>query len=60
VIPRGRENLVAINLIIQHIKKQLEIRHIKTDFTDFMKTIDSHVPKDLHILPHNNQGNKSR
>lgn len=55
MIPRGRENLVAINLIIQHIKKQLEIRHIKTDFTDFMKTIDSHVPKDLHILPHNNQ-----
>ena len=29
VIPRGRDNLVAINLIIQHIKRALAERHIK-------------------------------
>jgi len=51
VIPRGRENHIAIKLIIQHIKKQLELRHIKTD----PKAIPQHVPANLHELPRSNQ-----
>jgi len=56
VIPRGRDNLVAINLIIQHIKKQLDIRHIKSNREDIMaECIQGHTPDNLHILPCTNQ-----
>lgn len=55
VIPRGRENNVAIRLIIKHIKHQLDLRHIKTDHSQVMKEIIKHVPSNLHVLPHSNQ-----
>jgi len=55
VIPRGRENLVAINLIVKHIKNQLDLRHIKTDQAEVKTKLINHVPSNLHVLPHNNQ-----
>jgi len=55
VIPRGRENKVAINLIIQHIKRQLEARHIKTSYDELLNLTKSHKPSNLFVLPENNQ-----
>jgi uridine kinase len=56
VIPRGRDNIVAINLIIRHIKNQLEIRHIKSGAEEFeSEIIKKHKPNNLHLLPVTNQ-----
>ena len=57
VIPRGRDNLVAINLIIQHIKRALAERHIKTEREDIMADciVNHKNHENLHILPLTNQ-----
>ena len=80
VIPRGRENKIAINLIIQvfpelatqqfahhiiikfllkkyfqHIKRQLEARHIKTSYDELVSMTSAHKPSNLYVLPVNNQ-----
>ena len=47
---------VAINLIIQHIKRALAERHIKSNREDIMaECIVNHKPENLNILPVTNQ-----
>ena len=56
IVPRGGENAVAINLIVQHVRSQLLAKGHKlresliADGNDF-DLEDSEMPSSLHLLP---------
>ena len=56
IVPRGGENAVAINLIVQHVRSQLLAKGHKlresliADANDF-DLEDSEMPSSLHLLP---------
>lgn len=55
VVPRGSDNLVAISLIIDHVKLQLKERGFI--FRELLATAshDGPMPSTLHVLPSTNQ-----
>ncbi|CDS13427.1 hypothetical protein LRAMOSA05604 [Lichtheimia ramosa] len=55
IIPRGLENVVAIDLITKHVQKQLNERrmHLRWDLAN--TPIDNEVPPDVVVLPTTNQ-----
>ncbi|KAL1927196.1 hypothetical protein VTP01DRAFT_5159 [Rhizomucor pusillus] len=56
IIPRGLENVVAIDLITKHVQRQLSERrmHLRWDLVQNTPT-DEVLPDDLVILPETNQ-----
>ena len=60
IVPRGGENAVAINLIVQHVRSQLLAKGHKlresliADANDF-DLEDSEMPSSLHLLPSSHQ-----
>lgn len=61
VIPRGLDNLIAINLMIKHIQKQLTIKsslhlkHLKTIGIKNQLTIENIINQEnINLLPNNN------
>ncbi|KAI9490878.1 uracil phosphoribosyltransferase-domain-containing protein [Zychaea mexicana] len=55
IIPRGLENVVAIDLITKHVQRELTERrmHLRWDLAN--TPIDDAVPPDVMVLPETNQ-----
>lgn len=55
IVPRGGDNQVAINLIVQHVHTQLQARGIKLRSKLVKVHSDQPVPKSLKVLPETRQ-----
>ncbi|XP_026480657.1 uridine-cytidine kinase-like 1 isoform X2 [Ctenocephalides felis] len=51
IVPRGGENTVAIQLIVQHVQAQLQIRGFKLREKLAHAHMGQPLPKSLHLLP---------
>ncbi|GAB0090431.1 Uridine kinase [Sergentomyia squamirostris] len=51
IVPRGGENKVAIQLIVQHVHTQLQLRGFKLRETLAQSYIGQPMPDSLHLLP---------
>lgn len=51
IVPRGGENKVAIQLIVQHVHTQLQLRGFKLRETLANSYIGQPMPDSLHLLP---------
>ncbi|RWS24960.1 uridine-cytidine kinase-like 1 [Leptotrombidium deliense] len=51
IVPRGGENQVAINLIVQHVHTQLQLRGVKLRSKLLKGHIDQPLPQTLKVLP---------
>lgn len=56
IIPRGLENVVAIDLITKHIARKLEERkiHYREDLVH-LHSGKTHLPEQLYVIPMNNE-----
>lgn len=55
IVPRGGDNQVAINLIVQHIHTQLQARGVKLRSKLIKVHSDQPLPKSLKVLPETRQ-----
>ncbi|UYV62794.1 UCKL1, partial [Cordylochernes scorpioides] len=56
IVPRGGHNLIAVNLIVQHVHTQLQLRGLKLRSQLAQQGhIDQPYPNSLHILPPTSQ-----
>ncbi|XP_076319902.1 uridine-cytidine kinase-like 1 isoform X2 [Tachypleus tridentatus] len=51
IVPRGGENHIAINLIVQHVHTQLQLRGLKLRSKLVHTHIGQPLPNTLHIMP---------
>lgn len=55
IVPRGGDNQVAINLIVQHVHTQLQARGVKLRNKLIKSYSDQPLPKSLNVLPETRQ-----
>lgn len=55
IVPRGGDNQVAINLIVQHVHMQLQLRGVMLRSKLIKPTTGQPLPKSLRILPQTRQ-----
>lgn len=51
IVPRGGENKVAIQLIVQHVTTQLQLRGFKVRETLAQSYANQPMPNSLYLLP---------